>query len=230
MILVTDVGGLEGTFASDRMRRIEQACQRVGVVALAAVVAAGLAGRVGDGATVARAASVYLFLLAVFRISGRRTLAQVTTFDLILVLILGDATQDTLIGAGATFANAVLAVSTLVLLDIALAGAKRRWPSVDVLIDGLPLPLVVHGRRREALMAAEGVTPDDLLTAARARQGLSQLERGGLAILEQDGRISIVPRPPVETQPAGAAALAGLRKGTGPEDGRRANCTCRDRA
>jgi hypothetical protein len=107
----TAVDGLEGTFASDRLRRMEQAGQRVGMVALTALVAAGLAGVFGDAATVARAASVYLFLLAVFRISGRRTLAQVTTFDLILVLILGDATQDALLGAGASFANAVLAVS-----------------------------------------------------------------------------------------------------------------------
>jgi uncharacterized membrane protein YcaP (DUF421 family) len=205
----TAVDGLEGTFASDRLRRMEQAGQRVGMVALTALVAAGLAGVFGDAATVARAASVYLFLLAVFRISGRRTLAQVTTFDLILVLILGDATQDALLGAGATFADAVLAVSTLVILDIALAGAKRRWPSVDVLIDGLPLPLVVHGRRRETQMAAEGVTLDDLLTAARERQGLSRLDQVAFAVLEQDGRISIVPRSGVEAPPAGAAGSQG---------------------
>jgi uncharacterized membrane protein YcaP (DUF421 family) len=130
----------------------------------------------------------------VFRISGRRTLAQVTTFDLILVLILGDATQDALLGSRGSFANSLLAVATLVLFDMALARAKQRWRSVDVLIDGLPLPLVVHGRRRVEPMASEGVTLDDVLTAARERHGLARLDDVAFAVLEQDGRISIVPR------------------------------------
>jgi uncharacterized membrane protein YcaP (DUF421 family) len=186
---------LDGTFASDRLRRGERLGQRVGVVALAALVIAALAGLVGDAATVPRAAAVYLFLLAVFRISGRRTLAQVTTFDLILVLILGDATQDALLGSRGSFANSLLAVATLVLFDMALARAKQRWPAVDVLVDGLPLPLVVSGKRRVAQMAAEGVTIDDVLIAARERHGLARLDDVAFAVLEQDGRISIVPKP-----------------------------------
>jgi uncharacterized membrane protein YcaP (DUF421 family) len=186
---------LDGTFATDRLRHAERLGQRVGVLALAALVVAALAGMVGDAATVPRAAAVYLFLLAVFRISGRRTLAQVTTFDLILVLILGDATQDALLGSRGSFANSLLAVATLVLCDMALARAKQRWPAVDVLVDGLPLPLVVSGKRRVAQMAAEGVTIDDVLIAARERHGLARLDDVAFAVLEQDGRISIVPKP-----------------------------------
>ena len=185
---------LDGTFASERLRRSERLGQRIGVVVLAALVLASLAGMVGDAATVARSAAVYLFLLVVFRISGRRTLAQVTTFDLILVLILGDATQDALLGSRGSFANSMLAVATLVLFDMALARAKQRWRAVDVLVDGLPLPLVVHGKRREELMASEGVTVDDVLTAAREHHGLARLDDVAFAVLEQDGRISIVPR------------------------------------
>ena len=187
---------LQGTFATDRLRRREHAWQRVGVLVLCAIVAAALAGQLGDAATVGRAGAVYVFLLAVFRVSGRRTLAQVTTFDLILVRILGDATQDALIGERATFATAIVAIATLVLVDIALARAKRRWPAVDVLVDGLPLPLVVHGQMRQAAMASEGVTPDDVLTAARESQGLSRLQEVRFAVLEQNGRISVVPQVP----------------------------------
>jgi uncharacterized membrane protein YcaP (DUF421 family) len=185
---------LDGTFATDRLRHAERLGQRVGVLALAALVVAALAGMVGDAATVPRAAAVYLFLLVVFRISGRRTLAQVTTFDLILVLILGDATQDALLGSEGSFANSLLAVATLVLFDMGLAQAKQWWPAVDVLVDGLPLPLVVHGKRRIPQMASEGVTLDDVMTAARERQGLARLDEIAFAVLEQDGRISIVPR------------------------------------
>jgi len=185
---------LQGTFASDRLRRREHWWQRIGVLVLCAIVVAALAGQLGDAATVGRAGAVYVFLLAVFRVSGRRTLAQVTTFDLILVLILGDATQDALIGERATFATAIVAIATLVLVDIALARAKRRWPAVDVLVDGLPLPLVVHGELRRAAMASEGVTRDDVLTAARESQGLGRLQEVRFAVLEQNGRISVVPQ------------------------------------
>jgi uncharacterized membrane protein YcaP (DUF421 family) len=186
--------GLQGTFASDRVCRNESWGQRLGVVLLVAIVAAALAGLVGERALVGRATLVYLFLLAVFRVSGRRTLAQVTTFDLILVLILGDATQQAVVGTDATIGAAVVAVSTLVLLDMGLSAAKYRWPAVDVVIDGLPLPVVEAGQLREARMAAERITRDDLLTAAREQHGLSALDEVAFAVIEQDGAISIVPR------------------------------------
>jgi uncharacterized membrane protein YcaP (DUF421 family) len=189
------VNGLEGTFATGRQRRVERRWQRLGVGLLCAVVGAALFGAVDSPATVGRAGLVYVFLLAVFRVAGRRTLAQVTTFDLILVLILGDATQQALVGEQGTLATTVVAVATLVLFDIGLSRAKQRWPLVDTVVDGLPIPLVVHGTRQTAQMHAEGVTDDDVLTAARERQGLSRMEDVEFAVLEQSGGISIVPIP-----------------------------------
>jgi uncharacterized membrane protein YcaP (DUF421 family) len=186
---------LDGTFATDRQRRTERRWQRVGVGLLSGVVGAALAGVIDTPATVGRAGLVYLFLLAVFRVAGRRTLAQVTTFDLILVLVLGDATQQALVGEEGTLATAVVAVATLVLFDIGLSRAKQRWPRVDAVVDGLPIPLVIHGRPQTAQMAAEGVTEDDILTAARERQGLSHMDEVEFAVLEQSGGISVVPAP-----------------------------------
>jgi uncharacterized membrane protein YcaP (DUF421 family) len=186
---------LEGTFASDRQRRTERRWQRVGVGLLSGVVGAALAGMIDTPSTVGRAGLVYVFLLAVFRVAGRRTLAQVTTFDLILVLILGDATQQALVGEEGTLATAVVAVATLVLFDIGLSQAKQRWPAVDAVVDGLPIPLVIHGRPQTAQMAAEGVTDDDILTAARERQGLARMDEVAFAVLEQSGGISVVPAP-----------------------------------
>jgi uncharacterized membrane protein YcaP (DUF421 family) len=187
------VHGLDGTFATGRQRRVERRWQRLGVALLAGVVGAALVGAIDSAATVGRAGLVYVFLLAVFRVAGRRTLAQVTTFDLILVLILGDATQQALVGEQGTLATTVVAVATLVLFDIGLSRAKQRWPLVDTVVDGMPIPLVVHGTRQTAQMSAEGVTDDDLLTAARERQGLSRMDDVEFAVLEQSGGISIVP-------------------------------------
>ncbi len=111
---------LEGHFASDEMRRWERRFQFAGVVVLAAVVLAAAVGVLATPESVARAAGVYLFLLAVFRVSGRRTLAQVTNFDLVLVLIIGDATQQALVGSDYTLTSSLVVISTLVLMDIAL--------------------------------------------------------------------------------------------------------------
>ena len=183
---------LEGHFATDEMRRWERRFQLLGVAVLAAIVFAAAAGFVGKPESVARSAGVYAFLLVIFRVSGRRTLAQVTNFDLILVLIIGDATQQVLVGGDDTLTTGLVVVSTLVLIDIALGKAKRRWRAVDAVVDGLPLPLIVKGAPRTAQMASEGVTMDDVLTAAREAHGISRLDEVDSAVLEQNGGISVV--------------------------------------
>ena len=68
--------------------------------------------------TVLRSAAVYLFVLVVFRITGKRSLSQITTFDFILLLIIGDATQQALIGDDYSITTAAMVVVTLVLLDL----------------------------------------------------------------------------------------------------------------
>ena len=93
-------------FASERAIEWETWLQRLGSVLLLALVVLGAAGVLGDRASVVvRAAAIYLFLLIVFRIAGRRTLAQTTTFDLVLILVIGDATQQALLGTDTTMAS-----------------------------------------------------------------------------------------------------------------------------
>ena len=190
---MTTHADLEGHFATERVRLIERRFQKAGVCALVAVILAALAGLISTPFVVARAAAVYAFLLAVFRVAGHRSMAQVTTFDLILVLIIGDATQQALVGDDYRLSTGLVVVSTLVMIDIALAKAKQKWPAVDAILDGLPLPLIVHGSARRNQMAAECVTMDDVLTAARERHGLSHTDQVEHAVLEQNGAISIVP-------------------------------------
>jgi uncharacterized membrane protein YcaP (DUF421 family) len=160
------------------------------------LAAASSLGVAGSSATVARAGAVYVFLLVVFRVAGRRTLSQITNFDLILVLIIGDATQQAVIGEDYTITTGLVAVSTLVLLDVALAKAKHAWRQLDVVADGLPLVLVAHGTPDRASMTSEGIELDDILTAAREAHGLTRLQDVEYAILERSGGISIVPAQP----------------------------------
>ncbi len=193
---------LQGTFASVGQRRLERRWQQAGVAALTAFTVAALCGLVGDRGTVLRAAGVYVFLLAVFRVAGRRTLAQVTTFDLILVLIIGDATQQAIIGDDFTMTAGILAVSTLLVMDVALSKAKHRWPRIDAVVEGLPLPLVKAGKPLREYMDGEGISEDDLLEAARGARGLSRLDQIGDAVLEASGGISVLAaRPDNKTPP-----------------------------
>lgn len=144
--------------------------------------------------SVVRALLVYLLLMVLFRVAGKRTLAHTTTFDLVLVLIISEAISNALVGSDYSFTNAALVVTTLILTDIGLSLVKRRSPRLEALIDGSPLVLLRHGRSHATHMAWERVGMDDILAAARERQGLARLEDIEEAILERSGEISVIPR------------------------------------
>jgi uncharacterized membrane protein YcaP (DUF421 family) len=73
----------------------------------------------------------YLFLLVLFRISGKRTLAEVTTFDFILLLIISEAAQQALLGQDYSFTAAAIVITTLIGLDMLMAWISRRRESAE---------------------------------------------------------------------------------------------------
>ena len=141
-----------------------------------------------------RSTAVYITLIAIFRLTGKRSLAQITTFDFILLLIVSEATQQALIGEDGSITNALLVILTLLGLDVALGRWKVRSESVARLIDGLPLVLIEDGRLHEDRMKRERIDEAEILQAARELQGLERLEQIKYAVLEQHGAITIVPR------------------------------------
>jgi uncharacterized membrane protein YcaP (DUF421 family) len=143
---------------------------------------------------VLRAVAVYLFVFVVFRISGKRTLAQVTTFDFVLLLIIGEATQQALLGEDFSITNALLVVSTLILIDVAMSLAQQRLPALGRFVEGLPVVLVDNGTPVQEHLRKARVDEADILERARQSQGLESLDDVKFAVLERDGSISIVPR------------------------------------
>jgi hypothetical protein len=129
---------------------------------------------------VLRALAIYGFLLIVFRVSGKRTLAQITTFDLVLLLVIGEATQQGLLGDDFSVTNAFIVIATLVGTDIAISEVKRRFHKLEVWMDGAPLLLVVDGRPLEERMRKTRVDFDDVLEQARFSQALSVLSRSSM--------------------------------------------------
>ena len=145
---------------------------------------------------VLRAAAIYGILLVLFRIIGKRSLSQITTFDFILLLIISEAIQNGMVGSGYSVTSALVLVLTLMLIDFGLGLVKRRFPRVELWLDGAPLVLVERGRPLRERLARSGVDLDDVLTAARRSQGLERIEQIKYAVLERNGELSIIPAEP----------------------------------
>lgn len=144
---------------------------------------------------VLRSAAIYLFLLLIFRVAGKRTLTQITTFDFVLLLIISEVTQQAMIGDDFSITQAVLAIITLVGLDISLSLWKQRSPRVERLIDSVPVLILENGQPIKERMEQLRIDESDILNAARELQGLERLDQIKYAILERSGNISVIPRP-----------------------------------
>jgi uncharacterized membrane protein YcaP (DUF421 family) len=144
--------------------------------------------------SILRGAVIYIVLLVVFRIAGRRTLSEMTSFDFVLLLIIGEATQQALLGEDFSLTNAFLVIVTLLTLDVAISLWKQRSDAANRLIEGVPTILVEHGRPLRPLMDKARVREEEILEAARRTQGLERMEQIKFAVLEVSGGISIIPR------------------------------------
>ncbi len=143
---------------------------------------------------VLRAGAIYLVLLLIFRITGKRSLAQITTFDFVLLLVIGEATQQALLGNDFSITNAVIVIVTLLGLDLGLSLVQSRFPWLGPWLDDVPLVLVEHGQVLQKRMDKSRISEADILHAARSTQGLERLDQIRYAVLERTGEISIIPK------------------------------------
>ena len=142
---------------------------------------------------VVRALIVYAVVLVIFRVSGKRSLSQITTFDFVLLLIIGESVQQGLIGDDFSLTKAILLIVTLLGVDIGSSLFKQRCPAIGKLVDGVPLIIVENGKPIKEYMDKARVDVDDVLTAARETHGLERMDQIKYAVLERSGGISIIP-------------------------------------
>lgn len=147
--------------------------------------------------TVIRSAAVYFFLLIVFRVAGKRTLSETSSFEFVVLLIISETTQQALIDSDHSMTNGALAILTLVGLPIALTMLKMRFPSVEPLLEGNTVVLVEKGHLQMDRMKQARVDEEEILEAGRQLHGLERMEQIKYAVLEINGSISIVPWPRV---------------------------------
>ncbi len=140
-----------------------------------------------------RAVAIYLILLVVFKIAGRRALLQMTSFDLILLLIISEATQQALLGNDFSVTGAMLTIVTLVVIDMLFGVLKKYIHGAESVLDGSPVILVSHGELQNDKLKKVDVSCDDILVSARQNHGITELKEIKYAILERNGHISIIP-------------------------------------
>jgi uncharacterized membrane protein YcaP (DUF421 family) len=144
--------------------------------------------------SILRGVAVYIFLLLIFRIAGKRALSQTTTFDLVLLLIISETTQQAMVDDDHSVTNAMLLIMTLVGMTILLSVLKQRFPKLDMALEGTPLILIDQGKLLRDRMEKCRVDESEILGAARMTQGLVAMDQIEYAILERNGDISIIPK------------------------------------
>lgn len=144
--------------------------------------------------SVLRAAAMYVALMVLFKIAGRRSLAELTTFDFVLLMMISEATQQALLGDDFSLTNSMLVIVTLIAIDVGLSLLKQRSGWISRLIDGEPTILVENGKLLHQRMRHARLVEADIMEAARSSQGIEKLEEIKFAIIERNGKISVIPR------------------------------------
>jgi uncharacterized membrane protein YcaP (DUF421 family) len=138
---------------------------------------------------VVRAVVLFAFLWIVTRAVGRATLGELSTFELLLYVTMGDLVQQGVTQQDYSITSAVLAVGTFALLTVALSWVQWRFPRARPVVTGRPLLVVADGHVLEDAMKAQRLATADLLVAAR-EQGIRRTSEIEYAVLEADGKLS----------------------------------------
>ena len=149
---------------------------------------------------VLRSVVVYGFMLTLLRLSGKRQVGQLAPFDLVLLLVLSNAVQNSMNGGDASLVGGMLSAVTLVSLNFFMGVATSRSKKIERLVEGVPQTLIRKGVLDQRAMAAADLTCDELDAALRLG-GCEHVEEVYLATLENNGAISVLakrdhPAPP----------------------------------
>ena len=142
---------------------------------------------------VLRTIVIFLFILLLTRVMGRRELGQLEPFDLIILVVIGDLVQQGVTQDDYSVTGAILVVTTLGLMTVLTSYLNVRLPRLRPVLDGEPIVLVEEGRPIERNMRRERITPEELRAAARLQQ-ISSIDDVRFAVLETNGDISFIPR------------------------------------
>ena len=140
-----------------------------------------------------RAVVVYIFLLVLLRITGKRQVGQLAPFDLVLLLVLSNAVQNSMNGGDNSLVGGLIAATTLISINWLIGYATFRNKRLEAIVEGRPQVLIHNGKLFEDVMAQSQLTHHELDAALR-QAGCAHVGECHSAILENNGAISVTPR------------------------------------
>jgi uncharacterized membrane protein YcaP (DUF421 family) len=154
---------------------------------------------------VVRTMIVYLALLFALRVAGKREMGQMTSFDLVVLLLISEAVQGSMVGEDMSVTGGLIAAGILIGGNYGLAQARDRIPFLRAALESSPTVVVSNGRFMRRNMRDENLEEDEVMLAIRAH-GIEDVKGVRLAVLEQDGSISVIPaedKPDKQRRPRG---------------------------
>lgn len=142
--------------------------------------------------TVVRIVLVYLFLMFALRVMGKREFGEMAPFDLVVLLLIPEIFSQAMVREDFSLTNAFVAVGTLLTLVFATGIVSYQFKPVGRMVTGTPAVLARHGLLVTRNLDRERIPPEEVLDAMHAA-GLHRMEQVRWAILETDGRITIIP-------------------------------------
>jgi uncharacterized membrane protein YcaP (DUF421 family) len=140
-----------------------------------------------------RAVALFCFVYMLTRIIGRRELSSMEPFDLILLIVIGDAIQQGLTQDDYSVTGALIVIGTFAVLQILISYLSYRFPRLRPALDGEPMVVVQDGKAIEKNMKRERITVEEVMVQARLQQ-VASLDQIAWAVLETSGKISIIPK------------------------------------
>ena len=140
-----------------------------------------------------RAAAAYLILLFAVRLIGRRMASMLAPFDLVVLFLFGGALMASVLGDDHSLVAAISVVFSIGLMHVLVSTLKRWSPLVGRLVDGTPVVIYEDGSWHQDRMRGLRMLESDVMAAVR-QKGLMRLEQVRYAVVERDGKISIIPQ------------------------------------
>ena len=138
-----------------------------------------------------RSTVIYFFLWAVARGVGKRELSEMTAFELILLVVMGDLIQQGATQEDMSLTGAILAVGTLAMWILIFAYLSWRFRGLRPVMEGVPVVVIHRGEPLDEVLAIERLTLDEICEAAR-NQGITDLAEVDIGVLEPDGKFSFL--------------------------------------
>ncbi len=135
--------------------------------------------------------SVYVFIVAAIRLTGKKELAQLSVIDLVFILLISNAVQNAMVGTDSSLGGGMVAATSLFIVNYLFKRIMYNFPELNKLIQGEPLLLIYNGKLNTKNITGAKISIQEIMEVIR-EHGVAAVEQVDLAVLEVDGNISVM--------------------------------------